>query len=78
MTLSVVPIGDIGPGDWDGIVHSSPDGWVFALHGWQRLVVDVDVWGFQEEGFGIVEDGRLVAVCPLHYRAATRSVGSSG
>ncbi|QWG25101.1 GNAT family N-acetyltransferase [Bradyrhizobium sediminis] len=78
MTLSVVPIGDIEAPDWDVVVRASPDGWVFALHGWQRLVTDVEAWGFEEHGFGLMEDGRLVAVCPLHYKPAARTAGSSG
>jgi hypothetical protein len=76
--LNVVPIAEINPGDWDSLVRSSPDGWVFGLRGWQRLVTDVEPWGFQELGFGLVDGNKLVAVMPLHFQPSSKVAGSSG
>jgi len=76
--LTVVSISEIKPGDWDGLVRSSPDGWVFGLHGWQQLVIEVEPWGFQELGFGLVDGNELVAVMPLHFQPSSRIAASSG
>lgn len=76
--LNVVPIAEIKPGDWDSVVRSSPDGWVFGLHGWQQLVTEVEPWGFQELGFGLVDGDELVAVMPLHFQPSSRVAASSG
>ena len=63
---------------WDELVRLSPDGWSYGLAGWQRIVVSVEEWGFTDRCFAVEEDGRLVAVVPLHYRAETQTLGSSG
>ncbi len=64
--------------DWDRLVRMSPDGWVFALHGWQRLVASVEDWGFVDHGFGVYENERLLAVVPLHVQSGSMVAGSSG
>ena len=33
-----------GTPEWDAVVNGSPDGWVFALSGWQRLNLAVPRW----------------------------------
>lgn len=76
--LNVVPIAEIKSGDWDSCLRSSPDGWVFGLHGWQQLVTEVGPWGFQELGFGLVDGNELVAVMPLHFQPSSRVAASSG
>lgn len=78
MPLTVVSISEIKPGDWDNLVRSSPDGWVFGLHGWQQLVTEVEPWGFQELGFGLVDGNELVAVMPLHFQPSSRVAASGG
>lgn len=76
--LNVVPLAEMKPGDWDSVVRSSPDGWVFGLHGWQQLVTEVEPWGFQELGFGLVDGDELVAVMPLHFQPSSGVAASSG
>lgn len=76
--LNVVPIAEIKPGDWDSLVRSSPDGWVFGLRGWQQLVTEVEPWGYQELGFGLADGNDLVAVMPLHFQPSSKVMGSSG
>lgn len=78
MTFSFRPIDEIQAKDWDRLVQGSPDGWVFALQGWQRLVTEVEPWGFVEHGFGVYQGECLLAVVPLHVQAASRVAGSSG
>ena len=77
MSLSFQNIENIPEDDWDGLVRRSPDGWVFGLHGWQRLVTAVEEWGFSERGFGIFESERLVAVVPLHVQLSNRLAAST-
>lgn len=78
MTFSFRHTDKILAGNWDRLVQGSPDGWVFALQGWQRLVADVEEWGFVDHGFGVYEDERLLAVVPLHVQPESRVAGSSG
>ncbi len=78
MSFTFRPFDDIPADDWDALVRRSPDGWVFGLHGWQRLVTAVEEWGFLERGFGVCENDRLFAVTPLHFQPSTRSAASSG
>ncbi|MGI9500848.1 MAG: lipid II:glycine glycyltransferase FemX [Geminicoccaceae bacterium] len=78
MTLSFRSIDDVPAEEWDELVQTSPDGWVFGLHGWQRLVADVEAWGFVDNGFGVYEGDRLQAVVPLHLQPSSNIAGSSG
>ena len=63
---------------WDALVDGSPEGWVFALAGWQRLILSVPDWGLKEHSIGIVHGGDLLAVLPLQHQPVARRVGSSG
>lgn len=78
MTLRFISRSEIEPAVWDDLVLSSPDGWIYSLHSWQDLTVAVAEWGFQDLGFGILDQDRLVAVVPLQYRPAHRAMASSG
>lgn len=78
MSFTFPPITEIGEEEWDRLVRASPDGWVFSLHGWQRLVTAVEPWGFQERGFAVMEGRRLLAVMPLHWRPSHGITASSG
>ncbi|WP_337996698.1 lipid II:glycine glycyltransferase FemX [Oleispirillum naphthae] len=69
---------EISAAEWDGLVHGSPDGWVFSLFGWQDLILTVERWSLQEMSFGLRENGRLVAVVPLQFNPNNRRVSSSG
>ncbi|MBR0704817.1 GNAT family N-acetyltransferase [Bradyrhizobium diazoefficiens] len=76
--LNVVPMAEIKPADWDSLVRSSPDGWVFGLRDWQQLVTEVEPWEFQELGFGLLDGTELVAVMPLHFQRSSKIAASSG
>lgn len=76
--MKFVSIDRLAPEAWDDLVRRSPDGWCWGTHAWQRLVVDVPRWRFQECGFGVELDGRLVAVVPLHFQPDVRYLASSG
>jgi len=78
VTFSYPSLAELGDEAWDDLVRSSPDGWVFSLAGWQRLVTAVTEWGFIERGFGVMEGSRLRAVVPFHFRPEHRVSGSSG
>lgn len=78
MSFTFPSIAETDAAAWDALVRQSPDGWVFSLHGWQRVVTDVDAWGFEERGFAIREGKRLLAVVPLHYRPSHKVMASSG
>ena len=76
--LNIVPISQIKPGEWDSLVRSSADGWVFGLYGWQQLVTEVEPWGFQQLGFGLADGSELVALMPLHFQPSSGIAASSG
>ncbi|MDO8680079.1 MAG: peptidoglycan bridge formation glycyltransferase FemA/FemB family protein [Acidobacteriota bacterium] len=64
--------------EWDAVVEASPEGWVFALSGWQRLILAVPRWALTDVSFAVVRDARLIAVVPLQYQASARRLASSG
>ena len=68
----------VEPDVWDGIVHSSDDGWVYALNGWQELILAVTEWGLQDRSFAVIENGHPVAVVPLQFNPASGMLASSG
>lgn len=76
--LSVRSASDISRAEWDAIVESSPDGWVWGLSGWRRLILAVDRWQLEDLSFGIADGDALVAVVPLQYQPASAAVASSG
>ncbi len=63
--------------EWDSIVLHSPDGWVFALYGWQELILGVPQWGLQDHSFAVALDGKIAAVVPLQFHPASRILGIS-
>jgi hypothetical protein len=63
---------------WDHLVDASPEGWPFALSGWQRLILSVADWGLQDRSAAVSQGGELLAVVPLQHQADARRVGSSG
>jgi len=63
---------------WDRLVETSPDGWCWALFEWQELIAAVPEWGLVEAGFALAQDGRLLAVVPLHWVPARSALASSG
>ena len=69
---------DIGREKWNGLVLSSPDGWVFSLYDWQELILAVTDWRLEDFSFGVVENGRLVAVVPLQFDPRSGRMASSG
>ena len=62
---------------WDDFVRASPDGWVFGLAGWQRLIERVERWDLRPLSFEMRDNGRRVAIVPLHLTSAG-VVASSG
>lgn len=64
--------------EWDRTVHGSPDGWVFGLSGWQRLILAVERWALRDHSFALRENGELAAVMPLQFNPASRLMTSSG
>jgi SAM-dependent methyltransferase len=67
-----------GTPEWDAVVNGSPDGWVFALSGWQRLILAVPRWELIDVSFAIKRDAQLIAVVPLQFQPSSRRLASSG
>jgi len=61
--LSIDPYADEG---WDDFVRKSPDGWVWGLAGWQRMIERVSEWDLRPQSFELRENGKRVAIMPLH------------
>lgn len=78
MPLEVVARAETTQADWDALVCSSPDGWVFSLWGWQELILQVLRWGLKDYSFGVMSAGRLIAVVPLQYSLNADALFSSG
>jgi ubiquinone/menaquinone biosynthesis C-methylase UbiE len=76
--FSILPAAAVEPSAWDELVASSPEGWAWALSGWQRLILRVNEWALVDFSFAIAEAGRLVGVMPLQYQPAARRMGASG
>jgi dTDP-4-amino-4,6-dideoxygalactose transaminase len=76
--IEIVERRDVVQSEWDAIVESSPDGWVFALSGWIDLVTEVTRWGLRDSSFAIRRATRLVAVVPLHEVTTERRLSCSG
>ncbi len=62
--------------EWDEIVYHSEDGWVFSLAEWLEMVTLV--WNMQQLSFAVRENGKLVAIMPLHWISAGKRLSSSG
>ncbi len=78
MSREFVPLNADIASDWDKLVEGSPDGWVFALAPWQRLILAVEPWGLRDYSFAHYENRRLVAVMPLQWSPHTNRMASSG
>ncbi len=77
MALQPVSRSDLGAAEWDALVQSSPDGWVFSLFGWQELILAVEKWGLEDYSFGLRENGKLVATVPLQFNPHNGRMSSS-
>jgi len=64
--------------EWDAVVETSPEGWVFALSSWLDLVTEVPRWGLRDVSFAIKQATRVMAVIPLHEVTAERRLSCSG
>lgn len=64
--------------EWDALVAGSPDGWVFSLASWQRLILAVEPWGLRDYSFAYFENARLVSVMPLQLSPLNGRMTSSG
>jgi hypothetical protein len=71
-----LPVDPHADTNWDAFVRSSPDGWVWGLAGWQRLIERIPEWNLRPLSFEIRENGRRVAIMPLHLNLA--GVAASG
>ncbi len=61
---------------WDDVVYQSDDGWVFSFAAWLEMVTLV--WNMEHLSFAIRENGKLVAVMPLHWISTEKRLSSSG
>ena len=77
MKLTCTSRRDILSDNWDSVVLRSPDGWVFALYGWQELILGVRQWGLQDHSFAVSLEGKIAAVVPLQLHPANRILGIS-
>lgn len=74
----MLPASAVDAGEWDAVVRSSPDGWPWALSGWQRLILAVPRWGLVDYSFAVASGDRLAAVVPLQFQPSDKRLGSSG
>ncbi len=63
---------------WNALVRASAEGWAWGLYAWQDVVCGYARLGTVDRGFALAQDGRLVAVMPLHHVPAERRLSSSG
>jgi hypothetical protein len=73
-----IPRTEIPASQWDALVRTSPDGWVFGLYHWQEIILSVERWNLQDHSFGVFYGDKLMAVVPLQLNLASRVVSSSG
>lgn len=78
MSLKIISRAETTQAEWDALVHSSPDGWVFSLWGWQELILTVETWALEDHSFAIHEGRRLLAVTPLQYSLDSGLMASTG
>jgi hypothetical protein len=74
--MKFVPFDKVNAEDWDKIVHASDDGWAFSLSHWLKMVTPI--WKMEHLSFAIEENGKLVALMPLHRIVAEKRLSSSG
>lgn len=78
MSLEVISRAETMQADWDAVVCSSPDGWVFSLWGWQELIKAVETWKLEDHSFAFREGRRLLAVVPLQFNPSLGRMASTG
>jgi len=78
MSLEFVSRAETTQQEWDALVCSSPDGWVFSLWGWQELIEAVETWALEDHSFAFREGRRLLAVVPLQYNPSLGRMASTG
>lgn len=76
--MDIIPRCKLCSEEWDSLVNSSPDGWVFSLWGWQELIETVEPWALEDHGFAFREGRRLLVVVPLHYHPGSGRMASTG
>jgi hypothetical protein len=76
--VKIVSRKECGREAWDGVVMSSPDGWVWALWKWQELILAVPRWQLAEASFAVTDGSRPLAVVPLQWSGDRRVLGCSG
>lgn len=76
--MKIVSRAECGREAWDGVVTSSPDGWVWALWNWQDLILAVPRWQLAEASFAVVNDSRVIAAVPLQWSGDRRVLACSG
>lgn len=62
---TVVPAASIADADWDRVVRHAPLGQFWNLSSWRRYSLAYAGRDARDDSFGVLEDGRLVAVCSL-------------
>lgn len=78
MSFEVISRAETTRVEWDALINSSPDGWVFSLWGWQELILAVESWALEDYSFAIREGRRLLAVVPLQYYPGSCRMASTG
>lgn len=76
--MEIVSRSQLTVDEWDTLVKSSPDGWVFSLWSWQELILTVEPWSLEDYSFVFREGRRLLAVVPLQYHPGSGRMASSG
>lgn len=61
----IVPLDASLDAEWDQVVMSSDEGWLFCLSVWQHHASSISEWSYRQLAFGLRRAGRLVAVMPL-------------
>jgi hypothetical protein len=74
--MEFVEFDRITTAEWDDIVAQSDDGWVFSLADWLSMVTPI--WNMQQMSFAVRENGKLIAVMPLHWIPMERRLSSGG
>ncbi len=62
--------------EWDAAVCNSDDGWAFSIAEWLAMVTPI--WYMENLSFAIRENGKIVAVMPLHWIPFEKRLSSSG
>ena len=78
--MQIIAFENIAADDWDRVVLQSDDGWAFSTYKWLTMVTLV--WSvrstLENVSFALEENGKLVAVMPLHWIPELKLVMSSG